>query len=286
MFEVRPMTGTIGAEIDGLDLKAAISAALAEALRGALWTHQVVVFRGQHLDIAAQKRLTAVFGSLLRLPYVEPTAEDPEVIAVLKEASERNVGVFGGDWHSDFSFLARPPAGSVLSAVEVPDFGGDTLWANQVAAYDALPPGLREIVDGPDGKGRDAIHVGKPYGVKHAPPEETRAGGSIRMARGDPNADRETHHPAVLEHPRSGRKALFVNPIYTTRLDGMSEAESAPVLEALYKHCIRPEFCCRLRWSPGAVAVWDNRTTLHYAVNDYDGARRLLYRTTFADEAA
>ena len=276
MFYTRPMTGNIGAEIEGLDLKAPISPALSEALRVALWAHQVIVFRDQNLDIPAQKRLTQVFGRIMRLPYVEPTADDAEVIAVLKEASERNVGVFGGDWHSDFSFLAKPPSGSVLNAVEVPAYGGDTVWANQTAAYDALPPELRDMIDG-----RDAIHVGKPYGVKYAPPEETRAGGSIRMVRGDPEADRETRHPAVLIHPHSGRKALFVNPIYTTRLDGMSDAGSAPILEALYKHCIRPEFCCRLRWTPGAVAVWDNRTTLHYAVNDYDGSRRLLYRTTF-----
>ena len=278
VFDILPITGNIGAEIDGIDLTAAIAPALGEALRDVLWTYQVVVFRDQHLDIAAQKRLTEVFGRVMRLPYVEPTADDPEVIAVLKEASERNVGVFGGDWHSDFSFLAKPPSGSVLNAVEVPDYGGDTVWANQAAAYEALPDELRAVVEG-----RDAIHVGKPYGVKYAPPEETRAGGSIRMVRGDPEADRETHHPAVLTHPRSGRKALFVNPIYTTRLGGMSDEESAPILEALYKHCIRPEFCCRLRWTPGTVAVWDNRMTLHYAVNDYDGTRRLLDRTTFDD---
>jgi len=278
MFDIKPMTGTIGAEIEGLDLTAPPSKALSEALRAALWTHQVIVFRDQHLNVAGQKRLTQVFGRIMRLPYVEPTADDPEVIAVLKEASERNVGVFGGDWHSDFSFLERPPSGSVLNAVEVPAYGGDTVWANQAAAYDALPAALREAVEG-----RDAIHVGKPYGVKYAPPEETRAGGSIRMVRGDPEADRETHHPAVLTHPHSGRKALFVNPIYTTRLDGMTDEESAPILEALYKHCIRPEFCCRLRWTPGTVAIWDNRMTLHYAVNDYDGSRRLLYRTTFDD---
>lgn len=277
MLEIKPMTGTVGAEIAGLDLAAPIGDALGQALREALWSHQVLVFRDQRLDLAAQKRLTAVFGAIMRLPYVEPIAEDPEVIAVLKEASEQKVGVFGGDWHSDFSFLAHPPAGSVLSAVEVPDYGGDTVWANQVAAYDALPAALREAVEG-----REAIHVGKPYGVKYAPPEDTRSGASIRMTRGDPDADRETHHPAVLEHPDSGRKALFVNPIYTTRLGGMTDEESAPILDALYKHAIRPEFCCRLRWSEGTVAVWDNRTTMHYAVNDYDGSRRLLYRTTFA----
>ncbi len=280
MFEVKPMTGTIGAEIEEVDLKQPISKPLAEAMRKALQSYQVIVFRGQHLDLTAQKRLTAVFGPIMRLPYVTPTETDPEVIAVLKEASERNVGVFGGDWHSDFSFLENPPAGSVLNAVEVPEYGGDTVWASQAAAYDALPPQLREIVEG-----RDAIHVGKPYGVKYAPPEETRAGGSIRMTRGDPLADREIRHPAVYEHPESGRKALFLNPIYTTRLDGMTDEESAPVLEAIYKHCIRPDFCCRLRWTPGTVAVWDNKMTLHYAVNDYDGVRRLLYRTAYADPA-
>ena len=211
------------------------------------------------------------------MPYVEPIEDDPEVIAVLKEAHEHKVGVFGGDWHSDMSFLDNPPAGSVLNAIEVPQFGGDTVWASQTAAYDALPGDLRETVEG-----RDAIHVGKPYGVKYAPPMETRAGGSVRMTRGDPDADRETRHPCVITSPVGGRKALFLNQIYTTRLDGMSDEESAPVLDALYKHCVRPDFCCRLRWTPGTIAVWDNRATLHYAVNDYDGVRRLLYRTTFA----
>ncbi len=275
------MTGTIGAEIDGIDLAAPIEAPLADALRAALWRHQVLVFRGQHLDLAAQKRLTAVFGPAMRLPYVTPLDDDPEVIAVLKEASEQKVGVFGGEWHSDFSFLESPPAGSVLNAVEVPEVGGDTVWANQVAAYATLPPDLKEIVDG-----RNAIHVGKPYGVKYAPPAKARAGTSIRMTRGDTAADREIHHPAVIRHPESGERALFVNPIYTARLDGMTDEQSAPILEALYKHAVRPDFCCRLRWSAGTVAVWDNRTTMHYAVNDYDGTRRLLYRTTFAGALA
>lgn len=277
MFVVKPLTGTIGAEIDAVDLNTPISKTLADALCSALWSHQVIVFRGQFLDIEAQKRLTSVFGPVMELPYVEPISEDRQVIAVLKEVSEQKVGVFGGDWHSDFSFLENPPAGSVLSAVEVPDYGGDTVWSNQAAAYAALPPALKEIVDG-----RDAIHVGKPYGVKYAPPMADRAAASIRMTRGDPDADREIRHPCVVEHPFSKARALFLNPIYTTRLEGMSDAESAPWLEALYKHAVRPDFCCRLRWTPGTVAVWDNRMTMHYAVNDYDGSRRLLYRTTFA----
>jgi taurine dioxygenase len=275
-MRVDRLTGFMGAEVSGVDLRQPIPDELAGHLRDALGAHQMIVIRDQHLGIDDQKRLTRVFGPLMRLPYVEPMADDPEVIAVLKEADEINVGVFGGDWHSDFSFLENPPAGSVLNAVDVPDVGGDTVWSSQVAAYESLPADLRAVVDG-----RMAVHLGAPYGVKHAPPEESRSGASIRMTRGDPEADRERLHPAVVTDPATGRRALFVNPIYTTRLDGMSEAESAPILAALFKHATKPDFSCRLRWQAGDVAVWDNRMSLHYATNDYDGVRRLLYRTTW-----
>ena len=150
------------------------------------------------------------------------------------------------------------------------------MWASQVAAYESLPSDLKTIVEG-----RRAIHLGAPYGVKHAPPEEERSGASIKMSRGDPQADTETLHPAVITDPRTGRKALFVNPIYTTRLDGMTVEESAPILAALFKHATKPDLSCRLKWRTGDVAVWDNRMSLHYATNDYDGTRRLLYRTTY-----
>jgi len=128
------------------------------------------------------------------------------------------------------------------------------------------------------------VHTGAPYGVTHRPSPDVNVSRSIRMRRGDPAADRETIHPAVRTHATSGRKALFVNPIYTTRLEGMTEAESRLILQRLYAHAVRPEFTSRFRWAPGCVAVWDNRATLHYAINDYDGHRRLLYRTTFAGE--
>ena len=140
-----------------------------------------------------------------------------------------------------------------------------------------MPEDLRRLVDG-----RDAIHTGKPYGVAHAPPAHTRAGTSIRMTRGDPEADRERAHPAVHVDRATGRQALAVNPIYTTRLEGMTEARSAPVLERPFKHATRPDLCCRHRWPAGDLVVWDNRLTLHHATNDYDGHRRLLNRTAFA----
>ena len=276
---ISPVAGLIGAEIAGVDLSRPISDAVAAELRAALAQHLVIFFRGQRLSRDDQKRVTEIFGPLSRVPYIEPSSEDPDVVAVLKEADETKISVFGGDWHSDFSFLERPPAGSVLYSVEVPPYGGDTIWSNQIAAFETLPEDLRTIVEG-----RGAIHTGAPYGVTHRPAEDLRVSRSIKMRRGDPDADRETVHPAVRVHEPSGRKALFVNRIYTTRLDGMSEAESRPILERLYAHAVRPEFTCRFRWSPGCVAVWDNRATLHYAINDYDGHRRLLYRTTFAGE--
>ena len=280
-MKITPITPNCGARIDGLDLTRPPGEQEAEALRQALYRHHMLHLPGQNLDLAQQKTVTALFGEVLRLPYVAPIDEDPEVIAVKKSASEVKVGVFGGDWHSDFSFLPIPPAGSVLSAVTVPPLGGDTLWANQVAAYEALEHDLKDLLEG-----RGVIHVGKPYGVKHAPPAETRAAASVKMSRGDPSADEERVHPAVRRHPVSGARALFLNPIYTTRLEGMSEEESAPVLARLYMHMIRPEFQCRHRWRAGDLVIWDNRTTLHYAVNDYDGFDRLLYRTTFADGLA
>jgi taurine dioxygenase len=271
-----PLTGTIGAEITGIDLRQPISDDLAGCLKDALARHQVLFFRDQNLSLDLLKAVTRAFGPLMRLPYVQPLADEPEIIRVLKEADERG-GVFGGDWHTDFSFLERPPAGSLLSAEVIPPYGGDTVWVSQTVAWETLPEPLQQLLDG-----RDAIHVGKPYGVKWAPPQKERAGASIRMTRGDPEADIERAHPAVIQNPVTGRAAVFLNPLYVTRLDDLTEAESRPILDQIQRHATRPEFCCRFRWSAGALAVWDNLFTQHYAVNDYQGHRRLMYRTTFS----
>ncbi len=279
-MNVVPLTGFTGVELTDVDLASPITGTLADELRHAFATSHVLVVRDQHLTIDQQRAVTAVFGACARLPYVDPMPEYPDVIAVLKEAEEVGGGVFGGDWHSDFSFLANPPAGSVLSAVEVPPVGGDTVWANQEAAYRTLPDRLREIVDAVDG-----YHTGAPYGVAHAPPDDQRSGSSIRMRRGDPDADREVRHPAVITSPITGERSLFLNPIYTTRLSSMTPDESAPVLAEVYRHATRPDVCCRHRWRVGDLVIWNNRSTMHYATNDYDGHRRLLHRTTFEGPA-
>ncbi len=280
MIKISKLTGFAGAELSGLNLSQPLSKETANTLRQSLNAHHIIVIRNQDLKLSQQKKLTEVFGGVMQLPYVEPIPEDKAVIAVLKEAHEHNTGVFGGDWHSDFSFLENPPAGSILHAIDIPTVGGDTVWANQVMAYRTLPDHLRNIVDS-----YQAVHVGKPYGVKHAPPLEQRANGSIKMSRDDPNADRETYHPAVVTNPATGERALFLNPIYTTRFDGMTEEASRPYLDEIYKHATRPDFAYRHRWQVGDIVVWNNRTTLHYATNDYDGERRLLYRTTFRGDA-
>jgi taurine dioxygenase len=278
-MRIEPVTGYAGAEIEGLDLSQPVGDRDARDLRDALDAHLVLFLANQYLDIPALKRATAVFGPILAVPYITPSDEDPEVIAVLKEAAETNIEVFGGDWHSDFSFLDEPPGGSLLQAVEVPPVGGDTLWSSQVAAHDRLPKALADAV-----AGRRAVHLGAPYGVSHAPPKDMAVSRSIAMTRGDPDADRPRLHPIVRTHPRSGRKALFVNPTYTVAIDGLPADESADLLAQLFKHCLRPDFTVRHRWRPGDLCVWDNRMTMHYAINDYDGHRRLMYRTTFAGE--
>lgn len=274
-MEIRPVTGNVGAEITGIDLKDELDEETGQALRQALADRQVIFFRGQFLSHADQKRLTRIFGEPMRLPYVAPMDEEPEIIRVVKEADEGG-GVFGGEWHQDFSFVEHPPAGSILSAKEVPPFGGDTLWVSQVMAWQTLPEPVKGLL-----RGRNAMHVGKPYGVIWAPPVEEQAQGAIRMNRGDPTADEERVHPAVIRNPLSGKEGIFLNPQYVVRLDGMNEADSRPLLDQIQRHATRPEFSCRWRWQAGDVAIWDNFFTQHFAVNDYFGHRREMFRTTF-----
>ena len=275
---VQPVAGSLGAEVSGIDLAGPLSNTAAAEIRRAFTENLVLFFRDQHLTPEQHLAFSGLFGRLCRMPYIKHMDEYPDVIAVLKEADERKISTFGNAWHSDFSFLEEPPLGSILYAREVPSHGGDTLFANMYEACEALSEGMKRML-----LGLRAMHSGKPYG-QGGLPKDLKTSRSIGIERNNPEADRETAHPVVRLHPESGRKALFVNAIYTTRFEDMSEAESRPLLDFLFEHVQRPEFACRFRWAEGSLAVWDNRCTLHYAVNDYDGSRRLMHRTTVAGE--
>jgi taurine dioxygenase len=277
-LEVRPLAGALGAKIGGLDLSLELDDRQVAEIRRAFLDHLVIFFHDQTLTPQQHKAFTARFGALSRVPYVKALDEHPEIIAVLKEADEQKISIFGGAWHSDFSFLEEPPLGSVLYALEVPPYGGDTLWANMYAAYDALSDGMKRLLDG-----LVALHSGSIYGVDGVP-KDLRTSRSIAISRSNPEADVERAHPAVRVHPETGRKALFVNPIYTKRFAGMTVEESKPLLDFLYGHATRPEFTCRFRWRQRSLALWDNRCAMHYAINDYDGQRRLMHRTTIAGD--
>ena len=278
-MHISPLTPRLGAEVSGIDIRN-LDAAGFDTLRRLWLDYKVLFLREQNLNLDELQHFSRHFGELMQLPYIKPHENYPYIIRVLKEADEINMGVFGGDWHSDFSFLAEPPRASILYAEQVPPVGGDTLWIDMVRALEALPEEQQALL-----RGKIAIHSGTPYGVRHAPEESTQFKGSIEIERNNPEADRETRHPAICRHPDTGEQMLFVNPTYTTHIEGLAAAQSTELLDSLYRHCYRPEFTCRFRWAAGSIALWDNRSTLHYAVNDYDGERRCLYRTTIAGAA-
>ena len=278
-FSIQPLTGALGAEVAGVDLAGELDNATFALVERAWLDHLVLFFRNQDLTPEQHLAISRRFGSLVQVPYIKPLAAHPEIIAVRKATEERNISVFGGAWHADFTSLREPPSASLLYAREVPTHGGDTVWANAELAYARLSSGLRDLLDG-----LTAMHSGHVYGAAR-PPTQLRTSTSIEISRGNPEADREVPHPVVRVHPVTGRRALFVNPIYTTRFADMTEEESAPLLGFLYAHATQPAFCCRWRWRVGDLAIWDNRATLHLAINDYDGQNRLMHRTTVAGDA-
>ena len=277
-LDLRPLGATFGGDVRGLDVRA-IDGATEAALRAAIDAHRVLVIRRQALAPAEQKDFSRRFGPLVTLPYIKPLDGHPEVIAVLKEADEVRVSTFGSWWHADFSYLEAPPVYSFLHAIELPPRGGDTLFADCCAAWDALSPGMKRLLDP-----LRVMHSGAVYGARAVGDGPLAPARGVTISRGNVEADVERAHPLVRRHPPTGRKALFASPTYATRLADMTVEESKPLLEFLYAHMARPEFTLRHRWEAGDLLMWDNRAVMHLAVNDYDGHRRLLHRTTAGAE--
>lgn len=269
---VRRVAGALGAEVSGVDLSRDLEPGTVAALRQALLDHLVIFLRDQPIEPARFLAFARAFGTPVEYPFVKGLDAFPQIIEVAKLEGETTN--FGGIWHSDTVYLDEPPMGSMLLAREIPPQGGDTLFANQYLAYEALSPTFRGLLDG-----LTAIHSSAKADVSKTREDRIRSGGTAEAGK-----DYLSYHPAVRTHPETGRKALFVNVAHTVRFDGMTEAESKPILDYLFQHQIRPEFTCRFIWSPGAIAFWDNRCAQHNPVNDYHGYRRIMHRITLAGD--
>lgn len=273
-IEVERLGRFLGAQVNGIDLRGDLSPATVAEIEGLLLDYKVLFFPGQDLDSDSQVRFARRFGELTSAhPVVPPVdAKHPEIWQI--EAIE---GVRNDLWHTDVTFVAHPPLGSVLRAINVPDVGGDTNWGDLEAAYESLSPAVRTLVDG-----LTAMHDG------------SREFGAIlagRQGRGNVwdgevfSSLEPVEHPVVRVHPVTGRKALFVNPGFTIAIKGVSDAESRGILDILFAHITKPEHIVRHRWSAGDVAFWDNRNTVHYANFDYGDFHRVMQRVTLVGDA-
>lgn len=275
-IDVRPVAGSLGAEVFGADLAGNLNNQVYDEIHQAFLDHQVLFIRDQTLTPPQQVSFAQRFGPLNEYPFVEGLKEAPEIIEIVKEPHETKN--FGGVWHSDTTYLENPPLGTMLYALEVPEYGGDTMFANMYDAYEALSDGMKRMID-------------PLVGVSSAALRRTggrAAGHNYKSGMKATNLDKAeeimAEHPVVRTHPETGRKALYVNSAHTVRFVGMTEAESKPLIDFLIGHAVRPEFTCRFRWEVGTLAVWDNRCVQHFAINDYHGQRRRVHRATIVGD--
>ena len=271
---VTPISSALGAEIDGVDLTRPLSLEQRDAIEQALLQHQVIFFKNQVITPQQQARFAANFGDLHIHPIYPNVPEQPEVLVLDTAVTDvRDNAV----WHTDVTFLPTPALGAVLSAKQLPAFGGDTLWASGIAAFEGLSKPLQVLLDG-----LTATHdFTKSFPLERfgSPPEDLARWEQTR--KNNPPLS----HPVVRTHPVSGRKSLFVNEGFTTKINELSEAESDAILKLLFAHATRPEYTIRWRWKENDVAFWDNRVTQHYAVDDYRPNRRVMHRATILGDA-
>ncbi len=270
LLEVRPIAGALGAEIHGVDVSRELTDDVVAEIRRAFLDHLVLFFRAQTPTPAQQLGFAQRFGEPMEYPLLRGLPDSPMITAVVKLPHE--TVNFGGVWHSDTAYLERPPMGTLLYAREVPPHGGDTLFANQCLAYEALSGGLKATLDG-----LVAVNTSSKADASRTREDRIKEAGQGQQALA-------AEHPVVRTHPETGRKALYVNQGHTSHVRGWTPEESAPLLEYLFRHQIRPEFTCRFRWEVGSLAFWDNRCVQHYPVNDYHGFQRVMHRITLAGD--
>lgn len=268
-IEVRPISGSIGAEIHGVDVSKDLDDGTVRDIRQALLDHCVIFFRDQKLDAERHKAFTRRFGTIFIHPNYKGMQADPEIITITREPGDKRI--VGEEWHADTTMVAEPPMGAILYAVEVPPYGGDTLFANQYLAYETLSDGMKRMLSG-----LKALHSDRKVA---GPAARMNAQRSTKVREDADWRETVSAHPVVATHPETGRKLLYVNHSYTYCFEGMTEDESRPLLTYLLEHGHRPEFTCRFRWEPGSIAFWDNRVCKHLAIHDAGAFRRIMRRT-------
>ena len=270
-LEVIPQSAALGAELRGVDLGRPLDDETAAAIRRTFLEHQVIFFRDQQLGPRQLLAVAKCFGSPTEYPFAEGIPGFPLVTEIVKEPHERIN--FGGEWHSDTTYLERPPCATLLYAVEVPAAGGDTLYSDMYRAYARLSPGMRTML-----ARLRAVNTASLLG------REKRDGYASVRARNVDRLDMRAEHPVVRTHPETGHKALYINETHTLHFRGMTREESLPLILHLCREAVRPELGFRLRWKRGTLTVWDNRCVQHYAINDYHGKRRVMHRVIVAGE--
>jgi taurine dioxygenase len=250
-LDIRPIAGALGAEVRGVALRGDLDDAALGAIRAALLRHLVLFFPEQHLDPAQHRDFAARWGEMEIHPFIPKVEGFPEVVEL------RASGGYVADvWHTDVTFSDRPPVMSILNMVTSPAVGGDTMWTNQYAAYEALSAPLRELLDG-----LTAVHTARVYG----------------------HPENRAEHPAVRVHPETGRRCLYVNAQFTDRFAQLSRDESDVLLAYLTRFSVEARFTVRHRWTPGTIAIWDNRCTQHFVLNDFEGERVIQRVTILGD---
>ena len=293
-ISVTPLAASMGAEISDVDIANITSAQFAD-IEHALYRHKMIYFRDQDLSHRDQESFTLRFGKFGTDAYTKGMPDHPNVQPVIKEAQTKVKMIFGEGWHTDSPFLKRPPAISMLRSVEVPSFGGDTIWANTELAYEYLSETMKQIL-APLKVHMSAIQVlGNMDRLSAEKSNSLIKSSSSQVTSQSKMGDMEiqvqrqsliegSYHPVVRTHPVTGKISLYVECTYSQGFQGMTDEESAPLLEFLQEHITQSSFTCRLRWQKNTLVVWDNRSTLHHAYNDHDGYRREMYRTTVLGE--
>lgn len=277
-ISVRPQPDGFGAEITDVDLSRPLSPEVLGEVKAAWARHAVVAFPDQPLTLDQLEAFTLQIGPFGEDPFIKPMPGHPNVLELRREPDERATN-FGAGWHSDWSFQPTPPAATILRSEVVPPVGGDTLFCDGARAYEALSPTFQRMLE----RLRAVHSATRAYGTKGVFARETEARTMEIIV--SPEADKSLTHPLVRTHPVTGRKALYLSPVYTTGIEGLTVEESGAILGFLFKHMTQDAFVYRHKWRPGMVLMWDNRCTAHFAEGGYDGHLRVMHRTTVAGEA-